>query len=176
MNDYMALMWVARKASGKHKQEKHNNTSTSKSCVVSDVPSGNKGNVAPDPEAATQEPLARSVEMQQQLMVVVKGVQDALKNPQDKDPTRVREATIKVPLTMAQGLKGQVVTRLTMLPEVYFTFDSQFILPHFTSIPSQLFVIETTNKSYTHMYLNTKCQISSGQMDRFLSTCDFCIK
>ena len=48
MNNYMALMQAARKAEGKHKQEKHNNSCASTSGVVSDVLTGHEGNTNPE--------------------------------------------------------------------------------------------------------------------------------
>ena len=63
MNDYLALMQAARKAEGKHEQEKHNNSCASKSGVVSDVPLSQEGDTNPYPEAPTQEPWAKWVEM-----------------------------------------------------------------------------------------------------------------
>ena len=56
MNDYMVLMGTVRKAEDEHEQEKHSNSYTSKSCVVSDVPLGNEGNTNPESKASTQEP------------------------------------------------------------------------------------------------------------------------
>ena len=56
MNNYMALMWAARKAEGTHKQKKHNNSCASKFGVISDVPVGHDGNANPDPKAPTVEP------------------------------------------------------------------------------------------------------------------------
>ena len=76
MNDYMTLVQAARKAEGEHKYRKDNNSCTSKSGVVSDVPVGHEGNANPNPEAPTQEPWANRVEMQQQLMVTVTGTQN----------------------------------------------------------------------------------------------------
>ena len=82
MNDYITLMQAARKAEGKHKQERHNNSCVSKSGVVGDVPLGHEGNTTPDPEAPTWVPWAKLVEMQQQFMAAVKGAQNAPKKTQ----------------------------------------------------------------------------------------------
>ena len=69
----MALMQVARKVEGEHEQEKHNYSCASKSGVVSDVLMGHEGNTNPDPKAPTQEPRAKWVEVQQQLMAALNG-------------------------------------------------------------------------------------------------------
>ena len=82
MNNYVVLIWAARMAEGKQEEEKHNNSCSFKSGVVSDVPLGNEGNTNPDPEAPTWESWVKWVEMQQQLMVAVKGTQNALKPSQ----------------------------------------------------------------------------------------------
>ena len=74
MNDYMVLMWAARKAEGEHEQ-KHNNPCASRSGAVSGVLLGHEKNTKPDPKVPMQEPLAKWVEMQQQLMAAVKGAQ-----------------------------------------------------------------------------------------------------
>ena len=66
MNDYMVLMWVARKDEGEHEQEKNNNSCASKSGIVYDVSSCNEENTNPDPETPTWEPWAKWFEMQQQ--------------------------------------------------------------------------------------------------------------
>ena len=84
INDYMAFMWAARKVEGKHEQEKHNSSSASKSGVVSNVLLGHEGNTSPDPEAPTQDPWAKWVEIQQQLMTAVKGTQNAPKKTQQQ--------------------------------------------------------------------------------------------
>ena len=84
MNDYMALMQAARKAEGEHKQEKCNNFCASKSGVVSDVPSGHEDETNPDLEAPTQEPWAKWVEIQQQLMATVKGTQNVPKKTEQQ--------------------------------------------------------------------------------------------
>ena len=47
----MVLLQAARKAEGKHGQEKHKDSCVSKSCIVNNNPSGNEGNTKPDPEA-----------------------------------------------------------------------------------------------------------------------------
>ena len=52
MNDYMVLMWAARKAKGQHKQEKHNSSYASMPGIVNDVPSGSGENTNPDPKTA----------------------------------------------------------------------------------------------------------------------------
>ena len=79
MNDYMTLMQAARKGEGKHEQEKHSNSCASKSSVVSNVLVDHEGNVNPDPEATTQEPWAKWLEMQQQLIAAVKGTESVPK-------------------------------------------------------------------------------------------------
>ena len=79
MNDYMVLMWAARKAEGKHEQEKHINSCTSKSGEVSDAPAGHERNSNPDPKAPSQECWAKWVEVLQQLIATVKGTQNAPK-------------------------------------------------------------------------------------------------
>ena len=80
MNDYMVLMWPARKAEGECEQEKHINSCASKSGIVNDVPSDYEGNTNPDPRNPPWEPCAKWAEMQQQffsLMATVKGAQNA---------------------------------------------------------------------------------------------------
>ena len=59
MNDYMVLMWAARKAKGEHIQEKHNHSCASKPGIVNEVPLGNEGNTNPDPKAPSWEPWAK---------------------------------------------------------------------------------------------------------------------
>ena len=51
LNDFMALMRVARKAEGEHEQEKHNTSCTSKLGVVSEGLSNQEGSANPDSEA-----------------------------------------------------------------------------------------------------------------------------
>ena len=82
MNDYMALMHVTRKAEGEHEQEKHNSSCASKLGVVSHVPSGHERDINPASEASTQEPWAKWVEVQEQLMTTIKGTQNASKETQ----------------------------------------------------------------------------------------------
>ena len=82
LNDYMALMWAARKGKGKHEQEKHNTSYASKSGIVSEVASDQAGNDNQDTKASMQKPWPNWVKMQQQLMAAVTGAQSALKNPQ----------------------------------------------------------------------------------------------
>ena len=77
----MALMQVARKSEGEHKQEKHNTSYAFKLSVVSDVLFDQAINDNPDTKAPTQDPWSKCVEMQQQLMAAVRGAQSALKNP-----------------------------------------------------------------------------------------------
>ena len=84
MNDYMVLMWAARKAEGEHKQEKHNYSCASKSGMVNDVLLGNEGNTKPDPEDPSRETCTKWVEVQQQFdssMEAVKVAQNALQKP-----------------------------------------------------------------------------------------------
>ena len=47
------------------------------------------------------------------LMTVLKGLKMHLRNPHDKDPIRVKEITIKMPMTIARGPKGKAVTKIT---------------------------------------------------------------
>ena len=79
MKNYMALMQAARKAKGKHKQKKHNNSHASKLSVVSDVPMAPEEDNNPYPEAPTWDPWAKWAEVQQQLMATVIGTQSAPK-------------------------------------------------------------------------------------------------
>ena len=55
LNDYMTLMWVARKAEGEHEQEKHNTFCASKSGIVCEVASNQEGKTNPDSKVPTQE-------------------------------------------------------------------------------------------------------------------------
>ena len=75
----MALMTVARKAEGKHEQEKHNASCTSKLGVFSEDPFKQEGSATPESEAPTQEPWSKWVEMEQQLMAAIKGAHNAPK-------------------------------------------------------------------------------------------------
>ena len=91
MNNYMVLMWAARKPEGKHKQEKHNNSCcqyASKSGIVNDVLLGNDGNTNPDPEVPPlQEPWAKWIEVQQQfdsLIATAKGLKIPHMSPHDR--------------------------------------------------------------------------------------------
>ena len=79
LNDYMALMRVARTAEGEHEQVKHNISNASKSGVVSKGLSNQEGSANSDSEAPTQEPWSKWVEIKQQLVVAFKGAQNALK-------------------------------------------------------------------------------------------------
>ena len=56
LNDYMALMQVARKAEGKHEQEKHNTSYVSKLHIVSNASSDQAGNANQDTKAPMQDP------------------------------------------------------------------------------------------------------------------------
>ena len=85
MDDYMVLMQAARKADGEHKQEKHNTSCASKPGMTGDVLIDHQRNTNLDPEAPTQEPRAKWVEMQQQLMATVEGTQSVPKKTQQKE-------------------------------------------------------------------------------------------
>ena len=118
MNDYMVLIWAARKAEGENEQKIHNNSCTSKAGMVSDVPMGNEGNTDPDPEPSPQEPWVKWVEMQQQfnsLMVAVKGAQNAPQKPHNRDLIRFREITIKIPNNNSQRPQRQMLTKITQV-------------------------------------------------------------
>ena len=123
MNDYMVLMHAARKTEGKHEQENHNNSYcqyTSKSSVFNEVTLGYEGNTNPDPEAPPWVSWAKWIEIQQKfdsLMATVKGAQNTLQKPHDRDQIRVRGITIKTPITMARGSNGKIVTEI-MQPEI----------------------------------------------------------
>ena len=66
------------------------------------MPSNQAGNDNPNSQAPTQEPWSKWVEMQQQLMAAVKGTQHAPKKSHNRDPTRVRGRTVKVPAPVAR--------------------------------------------------------------------------
>ena len=98
----MALMTAARKAEGEHKQEKHTTSCTSKLGVVSEGPSNQEGSANPDSEGPTQGPWSKWVEMQQQLMVAVKGAQSMPKQTQQQRSNQGQRRKIQSTSTNSQ--------------------------------------------------------------------------
>ena len=88
LNNYMTLMWAARKAEGEHEQEKHNTSYASKAGMVSEASTDQARPDDQDIKAPMQEPWSKWVEMQQQLMAAVKGALSTLKKTQWQSSTR----------------------------------------------------------------------------------------
>ena len=62
-------------------------------------------------------PLVKWVEMQQQLIAGVKGTQST-QPPHIRDPIRVREGTVKVPVPAARDPNDNVIAKTAMQPEI----------------------------------------------------------
>ena len=79
--------------------------------------------------------------MQQQfdsLMATVKGAQNALQKPHDRDPIRVRVMTIKTPVTMTRDPKGKMVTEIMQPETIKIRQEGEMIKTKFNAITARV--------------------------------------
>ena len=118
LNDYMALMRVARKAEGEHEQEKHNTSCTSKLVVVGKGHPTKREVLILTPRLLFGSPGQNGLKCNSSSWWLLKGPKAYQKEPHNKDPIRVREGTVKALVPGARDLNGIVTAETMVQPEI----------------------------------------------------------